>query len=140
MHISKLIEMKINSDYFMGYLKWVVKDEDEDKNRNNKLMSFCIDDDKLSETFKSTWIKIEDLQNIEMNALSVYDVIYIKPKIRIYGGNIYINFRGLNVSYNVVECECFIIIAIDSLLVYANKYYLQVYLDNCAYKIIDKQI
>ena len=117
-----------------------VKDEDEDKNRNNKLMSFRIDDDKLSETFTSTWIKIEDLKNIELNALSVYDVIYIKPKLRIYGGNIYINFRVLNVSYNVVECECFIIIAIDSLLVYGNKYYLQVYLDNCAYKIVDKQI
>ena len=33
-----------------------VKDEDEDKNRNNKLMSFGIDDDKLSETFKSTYL------------------------------------------------------------------------------------
>ena len=26
----------------------------------------------------------------------------------------------------------------DSLLIYENKYYLQVYLDNCAYKIVDK--
>ena len=28
----------------------------------------------------------------------------------------------------------------NSLLVYGNKYYLEVYLVNCAYKILDKQI
>ena len=28
----------------------------------------------------------------------------------------------------------------DSLLVYENEYYLQVYLDNCAYKIVNKQM
>ena len=31
-------------------------------------------------------------------------------------------------------------ISIDSLLVYENKYYLQVYLDSCAYKIVNKQM
>ena len=39
-----------------------------------------------------------------------------------------------------VEYESFAIISIESLLVYENKYYLQVYLDNCAYKIVDKQM
>ena len=38
------------------------------------------------------------------------------------------------------ECESFTVIFIDSLLVYENKYYLQVYLDNCAYRISDKQM
>ena len=28
----------------------------------------------------------------------------------------------------------------DSLLVYENKYYLEIYLDNCAYKIANKQM
>ena len=37
-----------------------------------------------------------------------------------------------------MECETFTVISIDSLLVYKNKYYLQVYLDNFACKIIDK--
>ena len=31
-------------------------------------------------------------------------------------------------------------VIIDSLLVYQNKYYLQAYLDNWAYKIIDKHM
>ena len=33
-----------------------------------------------------------------------------------------------------IECECFTVIYIDSLLVHENKYYLQAYLDNCAYE------
>ena len=52
---------------------------------------------------------------------------------------IYTNFRGLNVPEDDIECECFIVISIDSLLVCDKKYYLPVYLDNCAYKIVNKQ-
>ena len=32
------------------------------------------------------------------------------------------------------------VISIDFLLVYENKYYPQAYLDNCTYKIIDKEM
>ena len=38
------------------------------------------------------------------------------------------------------EHEPFTVISIDSLLVYKSKYYLQAYLDNCAYKIANKQM
>ena len=38
------------------------------------------------------------------------------------------------------ECGSFTIIYIYSLFVYENKYYLQVYLDNCAYTIADKKM
>ena len=36
---------------------------------NNKLMSLCLDDDKLLEKYKTTWTKIEDLKKIELDAL-----------------------------------------------------------------------
>ena len=39
-----------------------------------------------------------------------------------------------------IKSKSFTVIFIDSLLVYENKYYLQVYLDNCAYKIVNKQM
>ena len=39
-----------------------------------------------------------------------------------------------------IECEFCIAISIDSLLEYENKYNLQVYLDNCAYKIVNKHM
>ena len=41
---------------------------------------------------------------------------------------------------NDVDCESFTVISIDSLLVYKKKYYLQVYLDSCVYKIVNKQM
>ena len=39
-----------------------------------------------------------------------------------------------------IECESLTVISIDPLLVYENRHYLQVYLDNCAYKIANKQL
>ena len=39
-----------------------------------------------------------------------------------------------------IGCDSFTVISIDLLLVYENKYYLQVYLNNCAYKIANKQM
>ena len=41
---------------------------------------------------------------------------------------------------NDTECGSFTVISIDSLLVYKSKFYLLVNLDNCAYKIANKQI
>ena len=41
---------------------------------------------------------------------------------------------------NYIKCESFTVISIDSLLAYENKYYLQVYWDNCSYKIVNKKM
>ena len=103
-------------------------------------MSFRIDDGKLLEKNKSIWTKIEDLKYSKLNVSPVYDNRYIKPKIRTYGDSVYTNFHGVNVPEDDVECESFTVISIDSLLIYENKYYLQIYLDNCAYEIVNKQM
>ena len=39
--------------------------KDRDKDKNNKLMPFRTDDEKLSEKVKTIWIKIANLKNIE---------------------------------------------------------------------------
>ena len=108
------------------------------KEGDNKLMSFRIDDERVLEKYKAIWTKIDDLKNIKLNALPVYDCKYIKTKIRTFGDKVYTNFRGLNVAEDDIECESFTVISIDSLLVYDKKNYLQVYLDN--YKILNKQM
>ena len=41
-------------------------------------------------------------------------------------------------SENDTECESFIVISLDLLLVYENKYHMQKYLDNCGYKMANK--
>ena len=71
--ISKLVKIKTNSKYLdndirpsvlimskmSGYIN-TFKVED----KNNKLMSFCIDDEKLLQKYKAIWNKIEDLKRI----------------------------------------------------------------------------
>ena len=79
-----------------GYVKRF-KAKDSDKDKNNKLISFCIDDKKLLEKYKAIWTKIEYLKHIKLNALPVYDDRYIKTKLRTYDDKVYTNFRGLNV-------------------------------------------
>ena len=51
-----------------------------------------IDDNMLLEKYKVIWTKIEDLKDIELNALPVYDNRYTKTKIRKYGDTVYDNW------------------------------------------------
>ena len=85
-------------------------------------------------------IGIVNWKNIELKGLPVYDDRYMKTKIRTLGDKVYANFCGLNVPEDDIECKCFTVVSIDSLLVYENKYYLQIYLDNCAYKTVNKHM
>ena len=80
-------------------------------------LSFQTNDEKLLEKYRTSWTKIEDLKKIKLNVLPVYGDRYLKNKMR---------------RENGVECGSFTIISIDSLVVYENRNYLQVYLDNCA--------
>ena len=72
-------------------------------------------------------LKIE--LNIELNVLPACDDRCIKTKIKSSGNNIYTNFRASIVLEGDIECKSFTVISIESLLVYKNKYCLQVYLD-----------
>ena len=68
-----------------------------------------------------------------LNDEQVYYNRYIK-NVRTYVDEFCTIFCDLNVLEDV-KCEFFTIISIDSLLAYENKYYMQVYLDNCGYKL-----
>ena len=141
--ISKLVKTKTNSEYLIGikfdkarsplllimpkmkgYVK-TFKVKEGDKDKSNKLMSFHIFSKKVLEKYKAIWTRIEDLENIELNVLPVYDARYIKAKIRTYSNKPYTNVCGLKVTEDDIECT-FLVISIDSLLVPKNKYYLKV--------------
>ena len=122
-----------------GYIK-TFKVKKGDKDKNNKLISFCREDKKLLEKYKAIWTKIEDLNNIDLNARPAYDDSYKKTKMRTYSDKVYTNFRGLNVLEGDTECESFTVISTDFFLVYENKYYLTRYLDNRAYKSVNKKM
>ena len=96
-----------------AYVKtFMDRERDKDKNKNNKLMSLNINRDKLLEKYKTILAKIEDLQNIELNALLIYDDRYMK----------------LKQEHMLIKL----------ILLYTS--YPRVYLDNCADKIEDKQM
>ena len=105
------------------------------KEGSNKLMSFCIDGEKLLEKYKAIQTKIEDFKNIKLNALPVYNEGCIKIKIT-FGDKVFTNLCGFNMPEHNLEYKSFTVISIDFLLVYGKKYHLQVYLDNCAYKTV----
>ena len=65
------------SEYFK-----TLKVKDRGKDKSNKLTSFRKDNEKLLEKYKAIWTEIENLKNIEINALPVYDDRYMKTKIR----------------------------------------------------------
>ena len=46
-------------------------------------------------------IMIENMQNITLNGLPVYEDRYIKIKIRTYGAKVYTIFFGLNMPWMV---------------------------------------
>ena len=92
--ISKLVKTKTNSKYCIGYLHKTIrplvliiskmsefgktfKVKEGDRDKNNKLISFRLDDEKLLEKYKAIWTKIEDLENTELTALRFYDKICI---------------------------------------------------------------
>ena len=78
--ISKLIKTKTNSKYLIAYLVKAIralvliipkmsgyiktfKVKDGYKDKNNKLMLFCIDDANLLEKYKAIWTKILNILN-----------------------------------------------------------------------------
>ena len=68
--IWKLIGIKTNSQYLTGYLHKVRRllflsgyvKKIKVKDKNNKLMPFCINDVKLLEKYKTIWTKMGDLK------------------------------------------------------------------------------
>ena len=80
--ISKLVKTKTNSKYLIRYLEKAIRPlvliipkmsgyikTIKVKEGDNKLMSFCLDDEKLLEKYKVIWTKIEDLK-IKLNTTS----------------------------------------------------------------------
>ena len=53
--------------------------------------------------YKSIKLFGRRLKKIELNALLVYDVRYIKTKTRTYSDKVYTHFRGLNVPEDDIK-------------------------------------
>ena len=84
--------------------------------------------------------KIEKLMNIDFNTKTTYgddDDKYIKTKIKTYKGSITSNVYNKNGSEKIPEekvpHKCLSIIILDSVIYAYEKYYPQIFLEECKY-------
>ena len=72
---------------------------------------------------------------IKFHSLLVYDKKYFKTKVREYDGVIKTNFLGNGIPKENMHYTCIACITIESVMKMDKKYFPQVYLEECKYKI-----
>ena len=106
---------------------------------NKTTMSLMIKDEQLLKNYNKIWKKIEKLMKIDFNTKTTYgdDDKYIKTKIKSYKDNItknfYIRTGSKNVPEEKIPHKCLSIIILDYILYAYEKYYCQIFLEECKY-------
>ena len=117
--------------YYFTANKWDIK---YFKN-GRKNMSFMVKDYNIMDKYNKIWDKIKEKLNIKIHSMSVYDETYIKAKVREFDGKIRTNFLGDEIPKENMLYACIACITIDSVMGMDKKNYLQVYLEECKYKV-----
>ena len=81
------------------------------------------------------WDAIKNKRVVKFHSEPVYDKKYLKTKVREYDGVIKTNFLGNDVPNENMHYTCIACITIGSVIRMENKYFLQVSLEECKYKI-----
>ena len=110
-----------------GYIKYF---ENGEKN-----MSSVIKDNDVLDKYNEIWDKIKGKLNIKFHSMPVYDEKYMKAKVREFNGVIKTNFLSDEVPKENEHYTCIACITIDSVMRMEKKNYLQVYLEECKYRI-----
>ena len=110
-----------------GYIKYF--------ENGGKSMSFIINDDDVLDKYNEIWDKIKETLSTKFHSMPVYDKKYIKAKVREFNGVIKTNFLGDEVPKENEYYPCIASITIDSVMKMKKKNYLQVYLEECKYRI-----
>ena len=120
----------IISSQMNGYMKYF--------DNGGKRMSLLIKNSEAWEKYEDIWEVIKNKLNIKFHSQPIYENKYLKVKVREFDGNIKTNFLGNNLPKENTYCTCIACITLDSVLKMNKKYYPQVYLEQCKYKV--KQI
>ena len=100
-----------------------------------KNLSLMIKDDKVWNKYDKIWDVIKDNIGIKFHSEPVYEYKYLRLKVREFEGIIKINFLGNSVPKENMHYTCIACITIDSVIKIDKKYFPQVYLEECKYKI-----
>ena len=98
-------------------------------------MSFLIKDDEVGEKYEQIWDVIKNKLKIKFHSEPVYEYKYLKTKVKEYDGVIKTNFLGNGIPKENMHYTCIACITIDSVMKMDKKYFPQVYLEECKYKI-----
>ena len=100
-----------------------------------------IKDIQLLKNYNKIWKKVEKLMKVDFNTKTTYgddDDKYIKIKIQKYKDSITTNFYNKNGSEKIPEekvpHKCLSIIILDSIIYAYEKYYPQIFLQECNYE------
>ena len=123
--------------YYFTWNEWVYKFFEY----GGMNISFLIkDDDKVWEKYKKIWYLIKNKPGIRFHSLPVRDKKYLKAKVKEYDGVIKTIFLDNDVPKENKHYTCIACITIHSVMTMDQKNYLQVYLEECKYKIQKTQI
>ena len=117
-----------------GYIKYF---ENGDKN-----MSFLIKDEEVLDKYEQIWgvIKNKNKRGIKFYSKPIYEKKYLKTKVREYDGAIKRNFLANGVPKENMHYTCIACITINSVMRVDKKTHLQVYLEECKYRVKKMQM
>ena len=100
-----------------------------------KIMSLRANDEQLFKKYNKIWKKVEKLMRLDFESKPFYgdDDKYIKTKIKTYADSIITNFHNKKMPKEKVPCKCLSVIMLDSVIESDEKYYLQIFLEDCKY-------
>ena len=103
------------------------------ENKNTIIMSLRVNDEQLFKKYNKIWKKVEKLMRIDFESKPTYgyDDKYIKTKIKTYAD--ITNFHSKKIPKEKVPCKCLSVIMLDSVIESDEKYYLQIFLEDCKY-------
>ena len=110
-----------------GYIKYF---ENGSKNK-----AFLIKDNEVWDKYDEIWYVAKDKLDIKFHSEPVYEYRYLKAKVREFDGAIKIIFLGNDMPKENMHYTCIAYITIDSVLRIDKENHLQVYLEECKYRV-----
>ena len=105
-----------------------------------KNMSFKIDEDWVYLKYNEIWKKVKELLgNIKLSSDVIYDQ-YIKTKVKTFSEVIKTLFDSSEISKEKIEYLRIPCVSSDSVLKIDRKWYPQVYLEQCKYKVKKREM
>ena len=98
-------------------------------------MSFKIKDRNIYLKYSEILNKIKNLSNVKFSAPLIHNVEDIKTKVKMFSGVNSTSFTNDEIPKEKNHYTCILAISIDSVLKVEKKTYLQVYLEQCKYKL-----